>query len=234
MALPAEGRTLLRTRLSMGAVYTLPGGHHLAVSGTGPAQAEALGQALLQRGIEGLVSWGCAAALSPRLQTGDLLLPETVMDEADTPHRVHVAWHREIRAQLSIPPCEELLMASARLIAAPSDKRALHLRTGAAALDMESGALARLAAHSGLPFVVIRSVSDEAGTPLPAPVLGALSERGEVQMARLLGGLIKTPSALPDLIRLGQGFGNAMKALKGARVQLGPDLGLNAALRTPS
>ena len=231
VALKAEGRTLHGGPLHRDRLHSLPGGHLLALSGTGPERARTLGEALIQQGVRGLVSWGCAAALAPDIGQGQLMVPGQVLDEHGTPHPVHSDWRETLTQTLeTLQPIGGTLLASARVIAHPEEKQRLHQTTGALALDMESGALARLAAEAQLPFLVIRSISDEARMALPRPVLGALTDGGEVRPLALFGGIVREPRSLPDLIRLGQGFNSAMKALKLTRARLGPDLGLHRAL----
>lgn len=232
VALPAEGRTLHRGRLHQGRINPLPEGHLLALSGTGPERAKILAEALIRQGVRGLVSWGCAAALAPDIRQGQLILAEKVLDEQGVPYPVHRDWRQTLSQTLgTLEPSGGTLLASARVIADPEEKMRLHEATGALALDMESGALARLASEAQLPFLVIRSVSDEARMALPRPVLGAMSDDGEVRLLALFGGLAREPRSLPGLIRLGQGFQSAMKTLKISRALLAADLGLSSALK---
>ena len=225
VALPDEGRTLIRGKPDFETIHRLPEGHWLGVSGTGPLRAERLALRLADQGVRGLLSWGCACALHPALKPGQLLLPESIQDETGRQHGVHPTWHRAVHERIGahVNPITAPLAESSVLLGTPAEKLTLRQRTKAHAADMESAALARVAHERRLALLVIRSVSDDAQAKLPEPVLGALDERGEVALGTLLLGLLRGPSALPDLITLGLGFRKAMNSLRDARTRLPPD-----------
>ena len=91
----------------------------------------------------------------------------------------------------------ELLLGDSRRNLSAVAHRAL-----AMAADMESGALATKAMAHGIPFLVLRVVLDEIGDDLPACLGRAVSADGNVASARLLGSLLREPSALRPLFRL--------------------------------
>lgn len=225
VALPDEGRTLIRRRLSFESLTPLPGGHWLAVSGAGPEAAERHAQSLASQGIAGLISWGCAAALHDTLSPGTLLLPERIRCVEGFEHAVDSHWHAAAKRILGAhhAPLTETLIESSVVVASAKDKRSLHETSGAFAVDMESAAVARVAASSALPFLVIRSVADPARLDFPPALLKALNPRGDVRMGALLAGLLQKPRAIPELMTLGRHFSAAMKTLHSARSLLGDD-----------
>jgi len=225
VALPDEGRTLIRRRLSFESLTSLPGGHWLAVSGAGSEAAERHAQSLADQGVEGLVSWGCAAALHDTLSPGTLLLPERVRSVEGFDHVVDAPWRDQVQRVLETQhrPRTEILIESSVVVASATDKRALHQASGAYAVDMESAAVARVAASRSLPFLVIRSVADPVGLDFPPALLNALNPRGDVRMGALLAGLLQKPRAIPGLMTLGSHFSAAMKTLHSARSLLGDD-----------
>jgi adenosylhomocysteine nucleosidase len=225
VALPDEGRTLLRQRLRFESLHGLPGGHWLAVSGAGPDAAHQHAELLIQKGVSGIVSWGCAAALHPDLNPGQLLLPHTIQGSDGKRHTVAQSWHQAVQRQLTPDhhPITEILVESRTVVAKGEDKRALHQDTGAHAVDMESAAVARIAEAMGLPFLVIRSVADPASLDFPPTLLAALNPRGDVKMSRLLGGLALKPKAIPELMALGRHFNQAMATLTDVRARLNDD-----------
>lgn len=225
VALPDEGRTLIRRRLSFESLTALPQGHWLAVSGAGPKAAERHAQYLLKQGISGLISWGCAAALKNDLAPGTLLLPERVRSAPGLDHAVDAEWHAEVKSALKRhhTPWTETLVESSVVVASAHDKRSLHQTSGACAVDMESAAVARVAETKGIPFLVIRSVADPAQLDFPPAILDALNPRGDVRMRALLTGLLRKPGAIPELMALGRHFNAAMKTLHATRSLLGDD-----------
>jgi adenosylhomocysteine nucleosidase len=111
------------------------------------------------------------------------------------------------------------LLTSTHAIETPADKAAAFRNTGAAAVDMESAAVAQIAAKHQLPFIAVRVIVDTAGDMLPRAVVAA-SQAGRVQFARLIGGLILAPREIGSLIRLAQRYRIAMRSLRA----IGPHL----------
>jgi purine-nucleoside phosphorylase len=60
-------------------------------------------------------------------------------------------------------------VTSPHIIGEPGQKRLLHSRFGMSVIDMETAALARVAAANEIPLGCVRSVSDEAGDSFLAP-----------------------------------------------------------------
>ena len=68
VALPQELDTLISKKLVKGQCVSLTKTMLLAYSGAGANNAEAAARLLITQGATRLISWGCAAALSPNLQ----------------------------------------------------------------------------------------------------------------------------------------------------------------------
>jgi adenosylhomocysteine nucleosidase len=79
------------------------------------------------------------------------------------------------------------------------DKQDLGRVTGAVALDMESAAIGKVAQSHGIPFAVVRTVSDVADEDLPLDFNTFLKPLGWV---RGIGAIIMNPSSLRGLNRL--------------------------------
>ena len=69
-------------------------------------------------------------------------------------------------------------------------------------MDMESGAVAEAAAHAGMPFLVVRAISDPAEFSPPSILLGAVRRDGSADLARLLPLLLRRSVTLGTLLRL--------------------------------
>ena len=101
------------------------------------------------------MSFGFAGALVPGLRAGALLSAHTVVDP-----RGRVLWRGEA---LPVPNAHPAVICAVEAVTSePTARRALAERTGAVAVDMESGVLAATGRLAG----VVRAVSDEFGTPL--------------------------------------------------------------------
>ena len=225
VALPDEARTLIRRRPSFESLTQLPRGHWLAVSGAGPEAAERHAHKLADQGVRGLMSWGCAAALHEALPSGSLLLPGHILSDRGESHLADPDWHARVKAVLELhhAPRIESLIESPKVVASSAEKQSLHQTSGAYSVDMESAAVARVAATRNLPFLAVRSVADDAALDFPPALLSALNPRGDVRMGALLAGLLQQPRAIPELMLLGRHFNAAMKTLHSARSILGED-----------
>jgi adenosylhomocysteine nucleosidase len=93
-------------------------------------------------------------------------------------------------------------------------KRALWLSTGAAAVDMESGAVARVAQAHGLPFAVLRAICDPADRTLPPAALVALNSAGAIGLVRVIGSLLRHPGQFPALMHLANDAAAARRVLQ--------------------
>jgi adenosylhomocysteine nucleosidase len=227
IALPAEARSLDRRRVDFASQLELAGGHWLCISGAGPERASEAARALIERRVDGLVSWGCAAALAEHLRPGHLVLADMVRGADDECHVTDAAWRGRLAERLPrrLRQHAGVLQESRRVIATHAEKRSLHGATGSLAVDMESAAIARAAQSSGLPFLAVRAIADHAAMNLPAAVLKALNPRGDVRMGVLLAHIARRPREIPELMALGRAFGAAMRTLGEVRAAAGPHFG---------
>ncbi|NOQ65252.1 MAG: phosphorylase, partial [Methyloprofundus sp.] len=70
------------------------------------------------------------------------------------------------------------------------------------------------------PFVAIRSIIDPANLDLPQAITYAMTDKGVVALPKLLFYLLRHPTELPRLIKLGLHFKAATKTLKVAATML--------------
>jgi adenosylhomocysteine nucleosidase len=118
------------------------------------------------------------------------------------------------------------------VVAHPAAKRALHLSTGALAVDNESHVVANIAAAHGLAMAAIRVILDSASSVLPGAALAAMRANGTIDLAALIASLMKEPSKLPMLGRTAVDALIGFAALLRCRRLVGPAFGLPA-LRMP-
>lgn len=195
-------------------------------AGVGPRKAEAAAREFAAKGAKGLVSFGIAGGLSPAAPAGSVVLADEVVDGARS-SATDDAWSARIRALIgaAAPVVSGRLAGADRMIRTPEDKRRLHDMTDAAACDMESHALARVADEFGIPFVVIRAISDPHDRFAPGWVLKCLTPAGDVRIGPLMGQAIRRPRAWRNLARLASDSGKAFDSLRGVARRLGPGLG---------
>ncbi len=105
------------------------------------------------------------------------------------------------------------LFGDGAILATAVGKAALHARTGAVAIDLESAAVARTAARHGLPFAVLRAICDPAGRTLPRAALLALDSQGRIGPLRVAAAVLSRPWEIATLIALGVDAAHARRAL---------------------
>jgi adenosylhomocysteine nucleosidase len=215
-ALAVEARPLGAASRRNAGIATLRDGTLLAVSGIGcPAAAESA-RKLVAAGCRALASWGLAGALDPALPTGAILVPEEVILEgAARSFRITPDWRqRVLRVLAAVPPVERgALLTSPRQLGAVADKQSAFRRTGAAAVDMESYAVAAVASEHGLPFLAIRVIVDRAMDEVPRVLEGVTTRRGALSIGSLLGGLLLQPSSIRPVLHLAGRYRAARRTL---------------------
>lgn len=178
--------------------------------GVGPQSAE---QRLRASGVLAapekprlLICPGYGGGLAAQLRHADLLLVENFSDPALLLQAAEiVGMDRVHRGNLT---SEMVVIDSA------ADKAALCTRTGALAVDMETGAIAQVCAEAGVPLLALRVISDDAQTTLPVP--GYLLWDLETQrppIGRLLWHLVTHPGRIGPFVHMLKSLGPARARL---------------------
>ncbi|MES1928478.1 hopanoid-associated phosphorylase [Salinisphaera dokdonensis CL-ES53] len=221
--LPAEARALARLRLRGRAL--LAGGGQVALSGLGAARAEATARMLVAEGVNGLISWGSAAGLVPALAPGDLLLPHVVRGRDGVRYECSPDWLLEIaHASEGLRVRHGLLAESPGALIDLGAKHALQHASDAVASDMESVAIARVAADFDLPFIAIRAVADDATMILPPVIHAALDEDGALRPLPLLRALAGRPRSMHAQLRALKQLAVAFRAAQNSLARVAPYL----------
>lgn len=157
----------------------------LAVCGIGKVNAAALTQALLGQGAAAVLFTGVAGGVDPGLRVGDLVVAHDAVQ-----HDVDVTGLGYLLGQVpgepalwsADPGLRDRVIAAAHRVAAASGVRvvvgrvasgdtfvadprrvaALRERFGASCAEMEGAAVAQVCARWGIPWAIVRSVSDTA------------------------------------------------------------------------
>lgn len=202
----------------------------MAVSGVGERRAAHAAQGLVDAGVAGLVSWGCAAGLAAGWPAGTLCLPDEVVSSDGHRWQIDAAWRQALIGSLAGHAASGGALAHAsQVVASPAAKRALAEQTGAVLADMESVAIARVAHRCGLPLLVVRSVVDPLELALPAIITDHIDDNGRVPLAPLLRGLLRRPGDLRVLLQLASGFRASLASLRAVRACAGDHLLLQQA-----
>jgi len=198
--------------------------------GMGRLRAEAAAAHLLDRGASALVSWGIAGGLDPSLEPGTVVVPEVVLDAEGGHRRADAGWRDRLLARIGdhVPTSVGSVLHADKVVASPTGKREFYERWQAAAVDMESAGVARIAEDAGVPWIVVRAVGDAADHELPRAVTKVFDDRGRLRIGAVLG-LVVRLSLWPVLISLGRANAAAGRTMRMVWRTAGPDLALHEA-----
>jgi len=163
--------------------------------------AERAAKQLIDQGVTRLISFGVCGGLAAGIDTGDLILPETVMMGKEI-LSLGSDWHTQIFEQISHAKTGRIVSVK-EAVTTPEQKAQLHQSTQAIAVDVESFAVMQIAQAHDMKGVVIRAVLDPSHQALPPSALNGVNDKGETRIWPVIKGLSKRPQDLPDLIRLG-------------------------------
>lgn len=180
----------------------------VAVTGDGERNARLGVQALLETvAPDRLVALGVAGGLAPELKLGDLVVASHVLREGAAPLRPPASvLSLALRATGA---AEGVVVTGSRLADTPAAKAELYRwswgqggRECPAVVDLESSFYAAAAEEAGIPWVVIRAVSDTASEALPSYLNQCRDSGGSVRRTPVLGWALRRPTSIPILLRL--------------------------------
>ena len=235
VALRAEARALARRNRDSARPRRTDDDLRIRVAGVGPERAAVAARELLASGASGLVSWGTAAGLAPDCASGTLVIPERVLGADQAVHEVERTWREELLARLppDLQPDPRPIAETVSILADESAKSSFAHQSGACAADMESAAVARVAAQAGTPFLAVRAIVDSRSMRLPGAALAALAEDGGTRPIRIWAALGRRPMDIFPLARIALGFVLAHHTLARVARGAGPRWALRTSPRTP-
>jgi adenosylhomocysteine nucleosidase len=202
----------------------LDDGSLIGISGIGADHAARAARALVASGAGALLSWGVAGALDPALACGAAVLPCEVLRPAgaangSTLQRFQTcrAWRERLLAALQghARVVSGALLSSAAPVATAAGKAGLFHHTRAVAVDMESAAVAAVAADHGLPFIALRVILDTARDSLPESVMRVFAPAGANRTAGWRAwALLGAPQDWGSVLRLAAQYRLATRSLR--------------------
>jgi adenosylhomocysteine nucleosidase len=201
-ALPQESSDFRRTlqathrKTAAGVMIGNCGPQEVAVahSGVGTAAAGKIARAVLAAHQPQLViCTGFAGGLDPRLKVGDLVVA--------TNHSSSML----VEESRSLLPAGSICgVLTTRQSAAESagEKQRIATCTGAAAVDMETEAIADVCAAAAVPLLAVRAISDAAADPLPVPLERCYDlQRQRPRPLVLVSYLLRNPQRAAPFVR---------------------------------
>jgi adenosylhomocysteine nucleosidase len=194
-------------RLEIGAAHTARFGDSfavLSVIGEGPGNAaRATGTLLDSIGASAVVVVGVAGGLTPDMPAGALLVAREVRDGDLPAPAPDLGWLARIPDDAGVYPgtivsrgsmlCTRESKASARALFGAGDS---------AAVDLETAAVARVAAQRGVPYIAVRAISDTAGESLPLDFNRFRDASGRIDRIKVARHALLRPGLIAPLWRL--------------------------------
>ncbi|HET7370681.1 MAG TPA: hypothetical protein VFK45_07580 [Gammaproteobacteria bacterium] len=214
--MPAEAKSLGAARGHVGDNFTVAGAS-VTICGMGQRRATAAADRLVARGAGALLSWGTAGGLASTLRPGDIMIPDRISTGEGETFAADAGWMSCATSELAsrAPVTSGVLWSSRLPVASVDDKHAL-AEQGMTAVDMESGAVAAVAARAGIPFMAIKAICDPAERALPAALLGLVDAEGRFRVQGLPGLVLGGPAAWGAASRLRRDFAAALQTLDAA------------------
>ena len=167
---------------------------------------EAAARSLIGR-VGALVSFGLAGRLHPRLLPGYILVPKVVRVG-----REDFACDPALMEAFGGSTCDSILAVD-NVVASRARKTNFFQLSNASGVDMESGAVAKVAREYRLPFAVLRAVCDPADRSLPPVAQHALDEHGKIRFKFIMRSLAVHPWEVVDLMKLARDAHKARQSL---------------------
>jgi adenosylhomocysteine nucleosidase len=192
----------------------------VAMSGAQEHLARSRAEELIEKGAKMLLSFGVAGGLMPGITSDTLIIGERVVSREKS-------WNCDeaFTALLSraVPHARKgSVFGSTHLVPGPEEKKNLFAFTGGLIVDMESQVIAEVATARGLPFSVLRGVSDEVEHVFPPAALVGINADGSMNLKAIAKSLMKQPKQLAALLTLGKNTNLALKHLSHAVPRLQP------------
>ncbi len=175
---------------------------------------------------KGLMSFGIAGGLRPDLAPGTCIVASAIVD-GDNQFSTNHDWSQKLLQ--SLPRSRAgIVVGSSRPAATSAAKSALHLSTGAVAVDMESHIVARVAAERCLPMAALRVICDPAVRTLPDMAFQSVRIDGTADIGALLRSIARQPRQVPALVRVALDARRARATLLQCSQALAPHLTVSA------
>lgn len=199
---------------SMSSIIGMDSRPLIKCSGPGPDRVSVACNDLNNDKIMGIVSFGIAGGMDPKLKSGSVLLPKAVVTDDGAVFQTDDTWRRSVAKNWPVAREQSRQLGVNKVIKSIDEKMQLFQATGAHALDMESHVIAAYAKKRGIPFLILRSIADSAKDTVPEIALAGMNKNGRATALSLLRKLIQRPSSLTQVAKLAYTSNTAMRALK--------------------
>ena len=161
-------------------------------------------------GAAGIISFGMCGAIDRSLKLGQWVIGKRLSGSFAA--LCDERWVAALAAKLPLARVGSI-HADGDLLGEEQGKAERGWASAALAADMESHIVAEEAGKAGVPFVILRCVSDGAETELPPAVEVMMRPDGGVDVGAVLKSIAAKPGQVPHLAATLYGFAKAYRAL---------------------
>lgn len=196
----------------------------VSCAGADAERARNAAQALLADGCNALLSFGIAAGLDPELLPGDTIVADAIVTPAGQRIATTEPWRNALWATLNDLPGARIatVAGSDTPVLTVAEKQVIHQASGASIVDMESHAVAEVAAGADIPLLALRVVADASADVIPRWLADCIGDQGEIRPLVLTAGVIANPRDIRALVHLARSSGTAFAGLRRASSLAGP------------
>ena len=194
-----------RVKHYKGGDFTFRGGRYdgirivVAESGMGYARARKATQAMVDaHAPKWILSSGFAGALLPTMKLGEIIMANEIVDQ----HGQQISINLTLASDEANGLYVGRILTADEMVRTVEEKKQLHEKHEAIAVDMESLAVAQVAAETKTGFMAVRVISDDMSADLPPEVLSIIGYTGAVRVGAALTSLFKRPESLKDMLHL--------------------------------
>ena len=192
------------------------------VAGPGYENAKRAAEQLLGDGYRFLISWGVGGGLDSSLKPGRLVISREIVSVLYDTLKFDDELGKKISAALGeLDPYFGRVISSPTPISSPAEKSILKTASRAHVVDMESAAIANVAAINHCDFLCIRSIVDCSKFQIPSAALVAMHSTGFKTILKVIKQLAHEPKDIKNLLALSFHFLKALRTLRSAAKLLG-------------
>ena len=176
-------------------------------------------------GAAGIISFGMGGGIDHSLKLGQWVIGKRLSGS----YHAHCdeRWVAALQARLPLARVGSI-HADGHLLVEKQGKAERSWACAALAADMESHIAGEVAAQAGVPFVILRCISDAAETQLPPAVEVMMRPDGSVNLGAVMKSIAAHPGQLPQLVSTLAGFAKAYREMCAGAKRLDARLAFDA------
>lgn len=178
-------------------------------------------QALIPTNCDAIMSFGLCGGLAPQAEIAQVFLCTTLVTP-DGSFEADKDWIVRLFARTKLYAQHWYSTGVYNEANTPEQRAAIFNQTGAWVIDDESYSVAIFAKQRGIPFTIMRSVSDGYADTVPPAADNAINPDGSFNLWSLLTSLASDPGQIAGLIKMASQYNQSLGTLKQAALELGP------------